>query len=256
VGYGILSFPSSTGSATNVVSSNGGAVTLKADTMNLVGNLGGTTTISSNAVGGSIAVKQNTATRPIDMGLAVDTITTLGISTAEFARLNAPIITMGDSNSGTINVSAIIAPATSVATLALANNTTFAATGGFTGCAVTGDLVLGMARNGGAIGFVTDGCVRDLPGIAAVGIPAFCVGVTPNSPARSGPGTVGFPVVLAGMRIASGDVLLADGDGVVVIPQERIEEVLAKLPAIRSAEADMERRVAAGMRTPPFLDPA
>jgi 4-hydroxy-4-methyl-2-oxoglutarate aldolase len=131
-----------------------------------------------------------------------------------------------------------------------------AATGGFTGCAVTGDLVLGMARNGGAIGFVTDGCVRDLPGIAAVGIPAFCVGVTPNSPARSGPGTVGFPVVLAGMRIASGDVLLADGDGVVVIPQERIEEVLAKLPAIRSAEADMERRVAAGMRTPPFLDPA
>jgi hypothetical protein len=130
------------------------------------------------------------------------------------------------------------------------------ATGGFTGCAVTGDLVLGMARNGGAIGFVTDGCVRDLPGIAAVGIPAFCVGVTPNSPARSGPGTVGFPVVLAGMRIASGDVLLADGDGVVVIPQERIEEVLAKLPAIRSAEADMERRVAAGMRTPPFLDPA
>jgi 4-hydroxy-4-methyl-2-oxoglutarate aldolase len=131
-----------------------------------------------------------------------------------------------------------------------------AATGGFTGCAVTGDLVLGMARNGGAIGFVTDGCVRDLPGIAAVGIPVFCVGVTPNSPARSGPGTVGFPVVLAGTHIASGDVLLADGDGVVVIPQSRIAEVLAKLPAIRAAEADMERRVAAGMRNPPFLDPA
>ena len=132
VGYGILSFPSSTGSATSVVSSTGGTITLKADTMNLVGNLGGTTTISSNAVGGSIAVKQNTATRPIELGLAVDTVTTLGISTPEFARLNAPTITMGDSNSGTINVSAVIAPATSVATLALANNTTFAATGGFT----------------------------------------------------------------------------------------------------------------------------
>jgi len=60
-------------------------------------------------------------------------------------------------------------------------------TGNHTGCAVTGDLVLGMARNCGAVGFVTDGCVRDLPGIRMVGLPCYCVGVTPNSPARSGP---------------------------------------------------------------------
>ena len=51
-----------------------------------------------------------------------------------------------------------------------------AATGSYTGCAVTGDLVLGMARNCGAVGFVTDGCVRRIgnptprkPGEAAVG---------------------------------------------------------------------------------------
>lgn len=131
-----------------------------------------------------------------------------------------------------------------------------AATGGHTGCAVTGDLVLAMARNGGAVGFVTDGCVRDLPGIRAVGLPAFCVGVTPDSPARSGPGTVGADVVLGGRRIASGDVLVADDDGVVVVPRGRLDAVIARLPAIRAAEADMERRVAAGLRTPPFLDPA
>jgi 4-hydroxy-4-methyl-2-oxoglutarate aldolase len=131
-----------------------------------------------------------------------------------------------------------------------------AATGGHTGCAVTGDLVLGMARNGGAVGFVTDGCVRDLPGLRAVGLPAFCVGVTPDSPARSGPGTVGADVLVGGRRIASGDVLVADEDGVVVVPQGRLDEVIARLPAIRAAEADMERRVADGMRTPPFLDPA
>jgi 4-hydroxy-4-methyl-2-oxoglutarate aldolase len=131
-----------------------------------------------------------------------------------------------------------------------------AATGGWTGCAVTGDLVLGMARNGGAVGFVTDGCVRDLPGLRAVGLPAFCVGVTPDSPARSGPGTVGADVVLGGRRIASGDVLVADEDGVVVVPQHRLDEVIARLPAIRAAEAAMERRVLDGLRTPPFLDPA
>jgi 4-hydroxy-4-methyl-2-oxoglutarate aldolase len=128
-----------------------------------------------------------------------------------------------------------------------------AAAAGHTGCAVTGDLVLGMARNAGAVGFVTDGCVRDLPGLRAVGLPAFCVGVTPNSPARSGPGTVGAPVVLAGLRVASGDVVVADEDGVVVVPQERLDEVIARLPAIRAAEAEMDRRVRDGLRVPPFL---
>lgn len=125
-------------------------------------------------------------------------------------------------------------------------------TGRYTGCAVTGDLVLGMTRNGGAVGFVTDGCVRDLPGIRAVGLPCYCIGVTPNSPARSGPGTVGFPVTLAGHPVASGDVIVADLDGVVVVPRARLDEVIARLPAIRSAEAAMDQAVRDGLRLPAF----
>lgn len=126
------------------------------------------------------------------------------------------------------------------------------ATAGFTGCAVTGDLVLGMARNCGAVGFVTDGCVRDLPGIRMVGLPCYCIGVTPNSPARSGPGTVGFPVTIAGHPVASGDVIVADQDGVVVIPQARLGEVIARLPAIRKSEAEMDQAVREGLRLPVF----
>ena len=126
------------------------------------------------------------------------------------------------------------------------------ATGRYTGCAVTGDLVLGMARNCGAVGFVTDGCVRDLPGIRAVGLPCYCIGVTPNSPARSGPGTVGFPVTLAGHPVASGDVIVADLDGVVVVPRARLDEVIARLPAIRNAEAAMDQAVRDGLRLPKF----
>ncbi|NDH30309.1 MAG: RraA family protein, partial [Betaproteobacteria bacterium] len=83
-----------------------------------------------------------------------------------------------------------------------------AATGQHLQCAVTGDLILGMARNAGAIGFVTDGCVRDLPGLRAVGLPAYCMGITPNSPHRSGPGTIGFPVTIAGHPVSSGDVVV------------------------------------------------
>jgi 4-hydroxy-4-methyl-2-oxoglutarate aldolase len=128
-----------------------------------------------------------------------------------------------------------------------------AATGGWTGSAVTGDLVLGMARNSGAVGFVTDGCVRDLPGLRAVGLPAFSVGVTPNSPARNGPGTVGMTVVVGGVAVASGDVIVADEDGVVVVPRARLDEVIGRLAAIRVAEAEMDRRVREGLRLPPFL---
>jgi 4-hydroxy-4-methyl-2-oxoglutarate aldolase len=128
-----------------------------------------------------------------------------------------------------------------------------AATGNYTGCAISGDLVLGMARNSGAVGFVTDGCVRDLPGIRAVGLPCYCVGVTPNSPARSGPGTVGFAVTIAGHPVASGDVIVADQDGVVVVPQARLDEVIARLPAIRQSEAAMDQAVRDGLRVPAFL---
>jgi len=46
-----------------------------------------------------------------------------------------------------------------------------AATGNYAGTAVTGDLLLGMARNRGVAGFVTDGMVRDIVGILEVGLP-------------------------------------------------------------------------------------
>ena len=128
-----------------------------------------------------------------------------------------------------------------------------AATDGHTGCAITGDLVLGMARNSGAVGFVTDGCVRDLVGIRQVGLPAWAMGVTPNSPHRSGPGTVGFAVQVAGLRVCSGDVVVADLDGVVVVPQERLAQVLERLPAIRDAEAAADAAVRAGATRPSFL---
>jgi 4-hydroxy-4-methyl-2-oxoglutarate aldolase len=128
-----------------------------------------------------------------------------------------------------------------------------AATDGYTGCAITGDLVLGMARNAGAVGFVTDGCVRDLAGLRKIGLPAWAMGVTPNSPHRSGPGTVGFPVTIAGHPVCSGDLVLADADGVVIVPQARVAQVLARLPAIREAEARADESVRQGATRPSFL---
>ena len=128
-----------------------------------------------------------------------------------------------------------------------------AATDGFTGTAVTGDLLLGMARNRGIAGLVTDGLARDLAGILAVGLPVFCAGLTPNSPARNGPGTVGLPVVLGSVAVEAGDIIVADNDGVVVIPRSAAADVLARLQDVRTAEADLDAKVKAGLGVPGFI---
>ena len=129
-----------------------------------------------------------------------------------------------------------------------------AAADGYRETAVVGDLVLGMARNQGAAGFVTDGCVRDVPGIREVGLPCFASGVTPNSPVKNGPGTVNLPVVVAGQTVAAGDVIIGDTEGVVVVPFDKIDAVIAAVEGIRSAEAALLARVAAGLGVPEWVE--
>jgi len=128
-----------------------------------------------------------------------------------------------------------------------------AATGAFTGAAITGDLLLGMAKNRGVAGFVTDGLVRDIVGILGVGMPVYCSGVTANSPARNGPGTVGQPINLGGLRIESGDIVIGDRDGVVIVPREKATAVLEKLEDVKKAEAGLEAKVKAGLEIPDFV---
>ncbi|MCR9070877.1 MAG: RraA family protein [Alphaproteobacteria bacterium] len=120
--------------------------------------------------------------------------------------------------------------------------------------ALTGDLLTGMLRNAGAIGLVTDGAVRDQDGIEGMGLPVWHGGVSPNSPARVGPGTVGLDILCGGVAVSSGDLVVADRDGVVIVPHARIDAVADRLEAIRSAEKDMEAKVRAGLARPVWLD--
>jgi len=128
-----------------------------------------------------------------------------------------------------------------------------AATGGFAASSVVGDLLLGIAKNRGAVAFVTDGMVRDLNDIEVLGFPCYAAGVTPNSPARNGPGSVGLPVHCGGLQIATGDIVIGDRDGVVVVPFARIAATLANLGAVREAEATMLARVKGGLTEVGFV---
>ena len=121
-----------------------------------------------------------------------------------------------------------------------------AATRGGANVAALGDMLLGMMRNKGAAGFVTDGPMRDLDGIVAVGLPAWCTGLNPNSPYANGPGRAGFGAVVGGQTVNSGDIIVADSNGVVVVPFDRIDAVIAQLAHVRQAEQEMEAKVKAG----------
>ncbi len=120
--------------------------------------------------------------------------------------------------------------------------------------AVLGDILLGMARNAGIVAAVTDGMVRDVGGINDVGIPTFARGLTPNSPFKDGPGSIGMPVTLGGIAVAAGDLVVGDDDGVVVVPRARIDEAAQALKAVAEKEASMEKAVEQGATQPQWLD--
>jgi 4-hydroxy-4-methyl-2-oxoglutarate aldolase len=97
--------------------------------------------------------------------------------------------------------------------------------------------------------------VRDLPGLEAVGIPVFARGVTPNSPHKDGPGEIGTSVTIGGTTVQSGDLVLGDQDGCVVIAREQISAVAGRLAAVRAKEDKMERLVASGATQHDWLAP-
>jgi 4-hydroxy-4-methyl-2-oxoglutarate aldolase len=117
---------------------------------------------------------------------------------------------------------------------------------GFRGAAIAGDLICGMAKNRGAAALVTDGMVRDVPVLERVGLPVFAAGVTPNSCARNGPGTIGLPVTIAGRRVESGDVVVGDRDGVVVVARSDVSWVVERLVTVRQLESELVAKVEGG----------
>jgi len=127
------------------------------------------------------------------------------------------------------------------------------ATGGFEDTAVLGDHVAAMAKNKGVVAFVTDGLARDVDGLIEVGFPVYCAGISPNSPYKSGPCEVGTSVTLGGVAVTSGDLMVGDRDGVVVVPKDRIDQVAAGLADIQAKEDEMGKLIEEGLSAPGFI---
>lgn len=97
--------------------------------------------------------------------------------------------------------------------------------------ATIGGLMALEMQQAGISGLVTDGLVRDARDIRASGFAVWCRGVTPTASQKHGPIVVGGSVSIGGTLIRDGDLVIADEDGVVIWPRERIEELLATAQA-------------------------
>jgi regulator of RNase E activity RraA len=119
--------------------------------------------------------------------------------------------------------------------------------------ALMGTIMMSACRKLGLAGVVIDGAVRDSLEIEEMDFPVFSVGTNPNGPTKNVPGRIGHPVSCGDVIVRSGDFVLADADGVVVIERERLE---ALLPAARKKVEDEAARmaqIAQGNTSAPWL---
>lgn len=108
---------------------------------------------------------------------------------------------------------------------------------GDTDYAVAGGNVCLVAQRRGIAGFVVDGVIRDLAETREHRFPVFARGVIPIPGAKDGVGVLNGPVRCGGVAVAPGDVVVADEEGIVVVPAGRAEAVLQAAEARAAKEA-------------------
>ena len=93
---------------------------------------------------------------------------------------------------------------------------------------IFGDMMLTYFRGRGGAGVVIDGCIRDYPKVKRLELGLWLTGVTPNYHAQTDiiPFAVNVPVACGGVLVMPGDIIVADDDGVVVVPVKLAEKVI------------------------------
>lgn len=115
------------------------------------------------------------------------------------------------------------------------------------GTGTVGDVLALRAQIRGAAGIVTDGGVRDAEAVAALGITVFSRGPHPSVLGRKHvPWETDGTITCGGAAVQSGDVIVGDDDGVIVIPPHLVEEVVAEAVAQEREDAWVAEQVAAG----------
>lgn len=128
--------------------------------------------------------------------------------------------------------------------------------GGALDNAIIGELMAGWAAKRGVAGMVIDGAIRDSDALSEGDFPVYAAGVTHRGPWKDGPGEVNVVISVGGMVVRPGDLVAGDRDGVIVIPQEDAERVIAAAEAQHRREQASMQAIAAGTWDRKWVDEA
>ncbi|MGH8669908.1 MAG: RraA family protein [Burkholderiales bacterium] len=118
--------------------------------------------------------------------------------------------------------------------------------GGFADHAIIGELMAARAMQRGIAGLVIWGAIRDSAELGAGSYPVFACAVTHRGPYKNGPGEINVPIAMGGMPVNPGDIIVGDADGLVAIPQDQAERILASAKSILEKETASMQQIQAG----------
>lgn len=128
-----------------------------------------------------------------------------------------------------------------------AGDVVVAHTSNITDSAFWGELFSTASMARGATGAIIDGYVRDVRKIRAMAFPVFATGMRPiNSKGRCTVSAYDVPIMCCGVKVHSGDLIFAEIDGVVVIPQAVVDEVIQKALETATKENEMRKALLSG----------
>lgn len=109
--------------------------------------------------------------------------------------------------------------------------------------AVAGGNVCAIAKSRGIKGFVIDGVIRDIAETRENQFPVFARGVIPKPGAKKCISPLNQPITCGGVRVEAGDIVIADEEGIAVIPQQQASDVydVAKARAMKDASMTLEQ---------------
>ncbi|BCJ40847.1 4-carboxy-4-hydroxy-2-oxoadipate aldolase/oxaloacetate decarboxylase [Actinoplanes ianthinogenes] len=109
-----------------------------------------------------------------------------------------------------------------------------------------GELLATSLAAHGAVGVILDAGVRDVAELREMGFPVWARAISPQGTVKASPGSVNVPVVAGGQPINPGDAVVADDDGIVVVPRDRVGATLEAARKRTANEAAKRDRLAAG----------